>query len=238
MKLGGVIYLHDISQSRMLGTTHNLEVVQKLCGDDVFQSVILGTTKWGYVFEKDGDMRTQQLRDNYWRDMVDRGSKILKFEDSSKSAWTMVDSIVQLNRSRAEILQIQRELADTLKLIPDTEPGQKLRNDLDQVLKKLREDRKAQKKGESQRLELDYEITQLREQMKSMQVPVSQRVLSLLSLGIDKILNPVPLSPPAPESSITRLAIDCDRLVLYVLPFCLLDMQLIEKPGYLGKVAT
>ena len=238
MKLGGVIYLHDVSLTRMLGTTRkNLEVFQKLCGDDAFRSVILGTTKWGDVFKEDGDMRSQQLCENYWRDMLDHGSKVFKFEDSSKSAWAMVDSIVELNRSRAEVLQIQRELVDALKLIPDTEAGQKLRNDLDQVLKKLKEDRKAQKKDESKRLELDHEIAQVREQMKFMRVPVSQRVLGFLSLGIDKILDSVALSPPAPESSITRLAIDCNRLVLYVLLFRLLDIQLIKKQGYLGKVA-
>ena len=226
-KLGGIIYLHDISLSRMLGTTRNLEVVQKLCGDNTFRSVILGTTKWGDVFEEDGDMRTQQLRDDYWRDMLDHGSKIFKFEDSSKSAWTLVDSIVELNRSRSEVLTIQRELVDALKLLPYTEAGQKLRNNLDQVLKKLNQERKAQKKDESKRLELDYEIAQVREQMEFMQVPVSQRVLGFLSLEIDKILDAVALSPPAPESSITSLAIDCDRLVLYVLLFRLLDMQLM-----------
>lgn len=215
MKLGGVIYLHDISLSRMLGTTRkNLEVFQKLCGDDAFRSVILGTTKWGDVFKEDGDRRTQQLCDNYWREMLDHGSKVFRFEDSSKSAWAMVNSIIELNRSRAEVLQIQRELVDALKLIPDTEAGQKLRNDLDQVLIKLKEDRKAQKKDESKRMELDREIAQVREQMKVMKVPVSQRILGFLSLGIDKILDAVALSPPAPESSITRLAIDCDRLVL------------------------
>ena len=220
MKLGGVIYLHDISLTRMLGTTRkNLEVFQKLCGDDAFQSVILGTTKWGDVFKEDGDMRTEQLRDNYWREMLEHGSKVFKFEDSSKSAWTMVDSIVQLNRSRAEVLQIQRELVDTLKLIPDTEAGQKLRNDLDQVLKKLKEDRKAHKKEESKRLELDHEIARVREQIKFMQVPVSQRVMGFLSLGIDKIMDKVALSPSAPEYSTTRLSIDSKRLVLYVLLF-------------------
>ena len=118
MKLGGVIYLQDISLSRMLGTMRtNIEAFQKLCGDNAFRSVILCTTGWSDVFKEDGDMRTQQLRDNYWRDMLDHGSNIFKFEDSSKSAWTMVDSIVELNPSRAEVLQIQREL--TYKTLPD-----------------------------------------------------------------------------------------------------------------------
>ena len=169
MRLGGIIYLHNISQGRMLGATHkNLTVFQKLCGDDTFRSVILGTTNWGDVSKEVGDMRIQHLRDNYWWDMLDRGSKVFKFGDSSESAWTMVNSIVELNRSRAEVLQIQREL---FKLIPDTVAGQKLRNNLDQVLRK--------------HLELDHEIAQVWEQMKFMQVPVSQHVQGFLSLGTD-----------------------------------------------------
>ena len=145
MKLGGAIYLHDISLTRMLSATRkSLEAFQKLCDDDAFQSVILGTTKWGDVFEEDGEIRTQLLREYYWRDMIDHGSKVFKFEDSSKSAWTMVDSIVELNRSRPEVLQIQREPVDAHKFIPDIEvAGQKLPNDLDQVLKNPKEDREA-----------------------------------------------------------------------------------------------
>ena len=104
MKLGGVIYFHDISLSRMLSTPCKLnpEEFQKLCGDDPVRSVVLGTTKWGNVAKDVGDMRTQQLCDYYWRDMLNQGSKVLKFEDSSKSAWTIVDSIVELHRSRAK----------------------------------------------------------------------------------------------------------------------------------------
>ena len=70
-----------------------------------------------------------------------------------------------------------------------------------------------------------------------MQVPVSPFVLGFLNLEIDMNLDAFALRPPAPESSITRLAIDCDRLVLYVLPFRLLSMQLIKKEGCLGKIA-
>ena len=126
MKLGGIIFLHDVSQIRLHGTTcRNLEVFRQLCGDDPFRSVILGTTGWSDILDEDGDMRTQQLRDNYWRDMSDHGSKIFKFEDSPKSAWEMVDLIVELNRSRGRVLQTQREMVDGLKLIPDTEAGNK-----------------------------------------------------------------------------------------------------------------
>ena len=211
MKLSGIIFLHDISQIRLHGTTcKNLEVFQMLCGDDAFRSVILGTTGWSDILDEDGDMRTQQLRDNYWRDMSDLGSKIFKFEDSPKSAWKMVDSIVELNRSRGQVLQIQPELVEGLTRIPDTETGQKLRRNLGQVLKKKKAHRKAQKKDECKYLELDHEPSQAREQMKFMQVPVSQRVLGFLSLAIDKILDAVALSPPA-DSTTTRLGIKCDR---------------------------
>lgn len=52
MKLAGVIYLHDIAQARMLGSTRrNLDMFRKLVGDKALDVVVLGTTKWGSVDE-------------------------------------------------------------------------------------------------------------------------------------------------------------------------------------------
>ena len=59
------------------------------------------------------------------------------------------------------------------KLLPVTQAGNNLSKDLGQVLKKLKEDRKAQKKDECKRLELDSEIALVREQRTLLQVSVS-----------------------------------------------------------------
>jgi hypothetical protein len=63
MKIGGVIYLHEISEVHMLAsetalTVTNTNVFRKLCGENNMQMVILATFKWPWdptkrmVYEK------------------------------------------------------------------------------------------------------------------------------------------------------------------------------------------
>ncbi|EDR05892.1 uncharacterized protein LACBIDRAFT_302516 [Laccaria bicolor S238N-H82] len=100
-KLGGLIYLHDISLPRMKGTAlRNLEVFKKLCGDRALRSVVLGTTKWTELpvastsVEDVGEQRLKELCGKYWLEMIERGSIVRKFEDTQQSAWDMVDSVL------------------------------------------------------------------------------------------------------------------------------------------------
>ena len=95
-KLGGLIYLHDISLPRMKGTAlRNLEVFKKLCGDRALRSVVLGTTKWTELESRSvGEDRLKKLRDNYWLEMIERGSFVHDFDDTQQSAWKVVDSVL------------------------------------------------------------------------------------------------------------------------------------------------
>ncbi|KAF9004218.1 P-loop containing nucleoside triphosphate hydrolase protein [Cyathus striatus] len=135
MKLAGVIYLHEISQTRMLGTTRkNLDMFRKLCGDKALSSVVLGTTKWSEVAPDVGEARLRQLKDKFWKDMIENGSHVFKFENTYESAWAMVDNLVVKHESY-NILQLQGELVDLQKIIPDTDAGKELRYTLEQLLK-------------------------------------------------------------------------------------------------------
>lgn len=95
-KLSGVIYLHDISSARMKGTSvRNLEVFRKLCGDRALRSVLLGTTKWNQLERhSEGEERVKQLRDEFWRAMIEHGSIVHNFEGTPESAWEMVDAVL------------------------------------------------------------------------------------------------------------------------------------------------
>jgi hypothetical protein len=95
-KLGGLIYLHDISLPRMKGTSlRNLEVFKKLCGDRALRSVVLGTTKWTELESHSvGEQRLTELRDKYWLEMIERGSIVHNFDNTQQSAWDMVDSVL------------------------------------------------------------------------------------------------------------------------------------------------
>ncbi|KAF9004200.1 P-loop containing nucleoside triphosphate hydrolase protein, partial [Cyathus striatus] len=94
-KIGGVIYLQDVSAGFRYWIAHrNLEIYQKLCGPDSFHSWILGTTKWDRIEPSAGRLREERLSNDYWKYMIDRGSLTYRFENTRRSAWNMVDKIL------------------------------------------------------------------------------------------------------------------------------------------------
>ncbi|KAF8183996.1 P-loop containing nucleoside triphosphate hydrolase protein, partial [Pholiota molesta] len=94
MKLGGVIYLHDITQTRMLGTTRrNLNMFRKLVGDNALKCVVLGTTKWKLVESAVGAKRQEQLETEFWKDMIKAGSQVFSVHDQDAP-----ESLVSITR--------------------------------------------------------------------------------------------------------------------------------------------
>ena len=67
----------------------------KLGGTDALGKVVLVTTMWGRVNPERGASREEELRTQYWRQMIANGSCVLRFEDSFESAWSIVDKILE-----------------------------------------------------------------------------------------------------------------------------------------------
>jgi len=187
MKLGGVVYLHDISQTRMLGATRtNLAVFHKLCGERADASIILGTTKWKDVSLEMGARREKQLIETYWQDHIARGSRVYRFEDSQSSAWNIIHAILDNFEGRTA-LRIQKELVDLQRCIPETDAGKTLRYTLEQLLemqKKLAKDLQAQDDPESI-AKLDDNRNQIRttlRQIQDLQVTLPRRIMTFFGL--------------------------------------------------------
>jgi hypothetical protein len=193
MTLGGVIYLHDISQTQMLGTTRkNFDMFRKICGDEAAASVILGTTKWAEVRQGVGERREQQLIEAYWRDMIAQGSRVRRHGGTSESAWDIVYCILD-TLGRSEALQIQHELVNLHKIIPETGAGKTLRHTLQQLLemqKKMAEELAAQAGGGDDaqiQAKLEEHRNQMRttlKQINGLKIPISRRVMKILGLGV------------------------------------------------------
>ncbi|KAG6907312.1 hypothetical protein DXG01_009431 [Tephrocybe rancida] len=126
MTLAGVIYLHEISQTRFLGTVQkNLDMFNKLIGRDATKNVVLATTKWGEIPHEVGGRREEQLREHHW--MVDLGAKLLRFTDSRESGWAIIQHILdQAVTQDVDAVEIQQELVEVKKILPETEAGQAL----------------------------------------------------------------------------------------------------------------
>lgn len=130
MKIGGVIYLHDISLPRLHpASLRNIEVFRRLCGDRALSSVVLATTKWGLVNEQDGTKREAQLLSGLWKDIISAGSSVDRFDNTRESAWRIIKRILHKfeNTYNSDSLQIQGELVDFIYRIPETEGGKALR---------------------------------------------------------------------------------------------------------------
>lgn len=177
MKLAGIIYLYDISQARMLGTTlNNMEMFRKLCGKNALQAVILMTTKWGSVNPDMGKSREKELCSEFWKPMIDAGSQIYRFDLSETSATKILNTLCDNYKQRENqktILQIQEEVVDMAKRIPDTEAGRKLRYTLQQLLD--------MQKSHSRN---DDEIQKTLRQLNELKIPFSQRFLGFLGLAV------------------------------------------------------
>ncbi|RXW11776.1 hypothetical protein EST38_g14079 [Candolleomyces aberdarensis] len=141
--LGGVIYLHDISQDRFSGTARrNLEMFNHLCGDPALDKVVLVTSKWGRAFERDFEKREGELKSKHWKAMVDNKARVerLVAGQEQASAWGIVHSILDtvetqaIQQSRSETLQIQKELINRPKFLAQTHAGRELRTELQQML--------------------------------------------------------------------------------------------------------
>ncbi|RXW22536.1 hypothetical protein EST38_g3300, partial [Candolleomyces aberdarensis] len=143
MVLGGVIFLHDISQDRFSGTARrNFELFKHLCGDSAFGQVVLVTSKWGRAVGRNLEKREQELKTDHWKTMLEGGARVerLVAGDEEASAWGVVRSILDtvearaIQQTRSEGLQIQRELVNRHKFLPQTHAARELRTQLQQML--------------------------------------------------------------------------------------------------------
>ncbi|KAI5985475.1 hypothetical protein EDD15DRAFT_1631340 [Pisolithus albus] len=78
-----------------------------MCGKDYFKNVIFVTTMWDEVSEEVGSERKQDLRSDFWREMINLGSTSHRFQGTTESAWKIINFLAERRP-----LQIQREMVD------------------------------------------------------------------------------------------------------------------------------
>ncbi|KAF8811034.1 hypothetical protein BYT27DRAFT_7185143 [Phlegmacium glaucopus] len=92
IKVTGVLYLHDITQNRMTQPPHQL--FQKLCGDGFHARVLLVTTMWEKLKNLNDGERRRKTLEGHWREIIDRGSAVVRHHGTKESAWNVVQTLV------------------------------------------------------------------------------------------------------------------------------------------------
>ena len=96
MTIGGILYLHDISNKRFIGTARmNFIMFRHLCGGAAFDRVIIGTTNWGVdAFDRD-QQHEGEMRVEHWSTLLEQGAVVRRFLRSSASAWDILNIFLQ-----------------------------------------------------------------------------------------------------------------------------------------------
>ncbi|KAL8381613.1 hypothetical protein RB595_005750 [Gaeumannomyces hyphopodioides] len=147
VRLAGIVYLHRIADPRMSGSAmKNLRMFKKLCGNDALSRVVLATTMWGNVSEKEGARREEELRTNedYWSGMIEEGSEMLRQDKGLVSATRIIEHICSRHRSsrRSVSLEIQREMASG-KTLDETSAGLEVEAEMNRLRAKFEEEKKS-----------------------------------------------------------------------------------------------
>ena len=167
LKLAGIIYLHRITDVRMSGSSlKNLNMFQKLCGENFYDHVVLATTMWGKLggdvhSVEEGLRREKELIDNkkWWGLMHRRGSQVFRCDDSEESSMKILSYIVELGSTA--VLDIQREMVDEKKTLANTSAGQEVQKELQQQQRKHEKEKAELHRAREQALqEKDQELAQ------------------------------------------------------------------------------
>jgi hypothetical protein len=171
----------------------NLHMFAKLCGDGAIRNVVLTTTMWTKVRPEVGEGRERELQEKYWAGMLSMGSRTMRFGDSFKAAWHIIDQIVgTVDRNHA--LLLQEELVNLGRRLSETEAGKMLYSQLQQALAKQKEAirnlcevaKQEQNEQLADELAAQYEAMQdtlqsTFTQLEKMKIPLGRRLLMLFS---------------------------------------------------------
>ncbi|MCJ1435760.1 hypothetical protein MMC27_005135 [Xylographa pallens] len=169
IKLSGIVYLHKLTNDKMVGSARkNLQMYRKLVGRKGLQNVVLASTKAQLVHDRtEADHRHHQLKTIYWKDMIDEGSKVWKYDGERETALRIVRSIMG-NHPRA--LQIQRELVNEGMDLLETAAGAELNAELlAERRKKDAEVAEVKRLQEEERVEMKKEREEERKQAQAEQ---------------------------------------------------------------------
>ncbi|KAF8159692.1 hypothetical protein B0H34DRAFT_674009 [Crassisporium funariophilum] len=198
--LSGLVYFHRISDNRMAGTPlKNLRMFKELCGQNALNNIILVTTMWDEVDEATGAAREKELKENYWRAMIEGKSTTARFEGTRQSALTLLSPLIDRANAQQAVL-LQDEMVQYGKELRETSAGQALYSKmedlvrqrkfvLEQIRKEMKREKGHLKDGEEasaslsvlmdEYQELKTQLDSAFEDMRKMKLTFGQRFMSM-----------------------------------------------------------
>ncbi|KAI3326528.1 P-loop containing nucleoside triphosphate hydrolase protein [Xylariaceae sp. AK1471] len=129
MKLSGIIYLYPISDTRVTHhATKNLQMFQKLTGENNLKNVVLATSMWDKVSNEEGLAREQELKNKFWNVLLAFGAKAFMYAGTAESARSIAQTLMA---NKPFFVQLQEEMGKGNKALRDTAAGQQVMIELE-----------------------------------------------------------------------------------------------------------
>jgi hypothetical protein len=187
INLKGVIYLYNITQPRLTGSSlRQLELFRRICGDENLRHVLLVTTQWNEVFTSRWEDHEDQLRDEYWADMISKGAKCMRFEGTHASAASCISQL--LGEQRA-VLALQREVVNERRKLSDTVAGSyamQMRSEMQEEYQSLRSNPRPPSNSQQRLAYLEKSLSRSRADKEKLGEDVVGNVDVLLEKAIAK----------------------------------------------------
>ena len=176
-KLSGIIYLHRITDTRMGGVSlRNLRMFRKLCGDEALKNVVVVTSRWDDLQEKDRDAmgkREKELMETpgkFFEPLIAAGGRFLRHDNTARSARRIMEAFL---KNEPLPLQIQVEMRNG-KTLEETAAGSELAAEMEKLMDKHSSEMKNLKEEMAEAIEakdvalkeLEAERTKMQQEMK------------------------------------------------------------------------
>ena len=128
--LSGVIYLHKITDNRITGSSmKNIRMFRKLCGADNMKNVLLVSSMWDIIQEKQGAEREKELSSEgtFWKSMIAQGATMHRYNSRTATALQLIEILISNTPSA---LKIQKQLVDDRVPLVNTEAGEDVNQEL------------------------------------------------------------------------------------------------------------
>jgi len=140
---------------------------------------------WDDIDVETGVLREAELKKRYWNLMIRCGATVGRFDmDDPKSAWTIVDNIIEKKQQIGQPLRLQEELVDLGKRLNETNVGKILCRDLqgllDMTMGTVESLEWQVKRGRTdvneELVALHTKVKKLSQEIKSMEIHLDKRV--------------------------------------------------------------
>ncbi|KAG1731474.1 TKL/TKL-ccin protein kinase [Suillus paluster] len=156
--LSGILFFQRITESRMRGTPlRTLAVFKELCGTNALKNVIFTTTMWDEVSEHIGSQREQQLKTQFWQEMMLHGARTARFTSSFDSAWEIVK---HFDAATPQPVQLQKEMVEEGRGLSETSAYAALIRWWTQLVAHLRELLRQTSRSSSNRRAVQRQLTE------------------------------------------------------------------------------